>query len=75
MNALTLRGMVAEELSSLRLHVVGKCGGLGELRKTCCTRELPGLGTRHYASGRKVYIARHAWMGTPAPGQLATPRR
>ena len=32
MNALTLRGIVAEELGSLSLHVIGKCGGLGELK-------------------------------------------
>ena len=38
MNALTLRGIVAEELGSLKLHVIGKCGGLGELRKTCWAR-------------------------------------
>ena len=43
MNALTLRGIVADELGSLRLHVIGKCSGLGELRKTCWTRELPGF--------------------------------
>ena len=63
MNALTLRGIVAEELGSLRLHAVGKCGGLGELRKTCWTRELPGFGTRHYASGRKVYIVQARMEG------------
>ncbi|PEQ10236.1 hypothetical protein B2G71_23350 [Novosphingobium sp. PC22D] len=63
MNALTLRGIVAEELGSLRLHVVGKCGGLGELRKTCWMRELPGFGTRHYASGRKVYIVQARMEG------------
>jgi len=63
MNALTLRGIVAEELGSLRLHVMGKCGGLGELRKTCWTRELPGFGTRHYASGRKVYIVQARMEG------------
>ena len=63
MNALTLRGIVAEELGSLKLHVIGKCGGLGELRKTCWTRELPGFGTRHYASGRKVYIVQARMEG------------
>ena len=63
MNALTLRGIVAEELGSLRFHVIGKCGGLGELRKTCWTRELPGFGTRHYASGRKVYIVQARMEG------------
>lgn len=63
MNALTLRGIVAEELGNLRLHVIGKCGGLGELRKTCWTRELPGFGTRHYASGRKVYIVQARMEG------------
>ena len=63
MNALTLRGIVAEELGSLRLHVIGKCGGLGKLRKTCWTRELPGFGTRHYTSGRKVYIVQARMEG------------
>lgn len=63
MNALTLRGIVAEELGSLRLHVIGKCGGLGELRKTCWTRELPGFGTRNYASGRTVYIVQARMTG------------
>lgn len=63
MNALTLRGIVAEELGSLKLHVIGKCGGLGELRKTCWARELPGFGTRHYASGRKVYIVQARMEG------------
>lgn len=63
MNALTLRGIVAEELGSLKLHVIGKCSGLGELRKTCWTRELPGFGTRHYASGRKVYIVQARMEG------------
>ena len=63
MNALTLRGIVAEELGSLRLHVIGKCGALGELRKTCWTRELPGFGTRHYVSGRKVNIVQARMEG------------
>ena len=63
MNALTLRGIVAEELGSLQLRVTGKCGGLGELRKTCWTRELPGFGTRHYGSGRKIYIVQARMEG------------
>lgn len=71
MNALTLRGIVAEELGSLRLHAVGKCGGLGELRKTCWTRELPGFGTRHYASGRKVYIVQARMEGRTARQRAA----
>ena len=63
MNALTLREIVAEMLGSLRLHVFAKCGGSGELRKTCWTRELPRSGTRHYVSGRKVYIVQARMEG------------
>lgn len=36
---------------------------VGELRKTCWTRELPGFGTRHYVSGRKVYIVQARMEG------------
>ena len=36
MNALTLRGIVAEEMGTLRLNVIGKCGGLGELVFLLC---------------------------------------
>lgn len=66
MNALTLRGIVAEELGSLRLHVVGKCGGLGELRKTCWTRELPGLGHGITQAAGKSISSRHGWRGERA---------
>jgi hypothetical protein len=64
MNALTLRGIVAEELGSLRLHVIGKCGGLGELRKTCWTREAARLRDAALCvSGRKVYIVQARMEG------------
>ena len=63
MNALTLESIVAEELGSLRVGVIGKMTGDSRLRHTSWSRRLPGFGTRHYASGRKIYIVQAAMQG------------
>lgn len=63
MNALTLVSIVAEELGSLRIRVVGKTTGDGDLRQTSWSKRLPGFGTRHYASGRTIYIVQAAMEG------------
>ena len=63
MNALTLKAIVAEELGSLRTDVIDKTEGDSRLRQTSWSRRLPGFGTRHYASGRKIYIVQAAMQG------------
>ena len=63
MNALTLKTVVAEELGSLRIGVIGKTTGDSRLRQTRWSKRLPGFGTRHYASGRKIYIVQAAMQG------------
>lgn len=63
MNALTLGSIVAEELGLLRIRVVGKTAAEGHLRQTSWSKRLPGFGTRHYASGRTIYIVQAAMEG------------
>ena len=63
MNALTLQTIVTEELGSLRIRAVGMTDGDSCLRQTSWSRRLPGFGTRHYASGRKIYIVQAAMQG------------
>lgn len=63
MNALTLQTIVAEELGSLRIGIIGKTNGDSRLRRTTWSKRLPGFGTRLYASGRKIYIVQAAMQG------------
>ena len=63
MNALTLKAIVAEELGSLRFNVIGETNGNSRLRQTTWSKRLLGFGTRHYASGRKIYIVQAAMQG------------
>ena len=63
MNALTLHAIVAQELGTARIGVVGKTNGNSKLRRTIWSRRLPGFGTRQYVSGRKVYIVQAAMQG------------
>ncbi len=63
MNALTLGSIVTAELGSLRIRLVGKTTGDSELRQTSWSKRLPGFGTRHYASGRTIYIVQAAMEG------------
>ncbi len=63
MNALTLQTIVSEELGSLRIGVVGKTSDRSRLRQTIWSRRLPGFGTRHYTSGRRIYIVQAAMEG------------
>ncbi len=63
MNALTLQTIVAEELGTAHIGVVGKTSDRSRLRQTSWSKRLPGFGTRHYASGRKVFIVQAAMQG------------
>lgn len=63
MNALTLQTIVSEELGSLRIRVTGKTSDRSRLRQTIWSTKLPGFGTRHYSSGRKIYIVQAAMQG------------
>lgn len=63
MNALTLQTIVSEELGSLRIGVIGKTSDRSRLRQTIWSTKLPGFGTRHYSSGRKIYIVQAAMQG------------
>ena len=73
MNALTLRGIVAEELGSLRLHVVGKCGVLGELREERGHEVLAASGVDDHRTGvgrrgRRIAGGRLGGAGATAAG-------
>ena len=63
MNALTLKSIVTEELGSLRIRLIGNTSGDGSLRQSSWSKRLPGFGTRHYASGRTIYIVQAAMEG------------
>jgi integrase len=52
-----VRGYVAEELASLSLIGMPAGRGGGRARETRWDSVVPGLGARHYASGRVIYIA------------------
>lgn len=63
MNALTLQTIVSKELGSLRIGVIGKTSDRSGLRQTIWSTKVPGFGTRHYASGRRIYIVQAAMEG------------
>ena len=63
MNALTLQTIVTEELGTARIGTVGKTKGDSKLRRIVWSRQLPGFGTRYYASGRTIYIVQAAMQG------------
>ena len=63
MNALTLQTIVAEEIGTAHIGVVGKTSDRSRLRQTSWSKRLPGFGTRHYASGRQIYIVQAAMQG------------
>ncbi|MEL7198771.1 MAG: site-specific integrase [Pseudomonadota bacterium] len=63
MNALTLQAIVTEELGTARIGIVGKTKSDSKLRRTIWSKRLPGFGTRHYASGRTIYIVQAAMQG------------
>ncbi|QJB70301.1 tyrosine-type recombinase/integrase [Parasphingorhabdus halotolerans] len=63
MNALTLKGIVEEELGYLHIDLTGNCSRKGKLRTTRWSRKLPGFGVRIYGSGRKVYVVQALMQG------------
>lgn len=64
MNGVTLRAVLAHELAAIGVVDPGQRTGLGPQRFTRWSSKQPGFGTRHYRSGRRVYIVQVRMQGT-----------
>lgn len=65
MNARTLHAILAQELAAVGITDPGDRSGLGRQRFTRWSAKQPGFGTRHYPSGKRVYIVQVRMHGTP----------
>lgn len=64
MNAVTLRAILAHELAAVGIADPGERARLGRQRFTRWSAKQPGFGTRHYPSGKRVYIVQVRMHGT-----------
>lgn len=63
MNALTLERVVAESLADIGVRIDPEAPPRGRPRRTEWFPHLFGIGVRHYASGRKIYVAQTRMAG------------
>lgn len=61
MTGLSLRQIAEQALADIAVARLAR-GGFGAERETIWSRDLPGFGVRHYASGRQIYVVQ-ARMG------------
>jgi integrase len=64
MNALTLDRVVAESLADIGVAIDPEAPPRGRPRRTEWFPNLFGIGLRHYASGRRIYVAQTRMGGT-----------